>query len=99
MKINMTIDECIEFAREWSRGMTIHEGSQGWRVVCMLLADEVVRLRSGVKIPDGWKLVPVEPTDDMALAAIKVTLRNPSVNGVQQYKAMLSAAPEYEVTK
>lgn len=47
MKIKMTIDECLEFADEWSYGMTIHEGSQGWRVVCMLLADEVRKLRKG----------------------------------------------------
>jgi len=47
MKLKMTIDECLEFADEWSRGMTIHEGSQGWRVVCLLLADEVRKLRKG----------------------------------------------------
>jgi hypothetical protein len=46
MQIKMTIDECLEFADEWSRGITAHEGSQGWRVVCMLLAEEVRRLRS-----------------------------------------------------
>lgn len=40
-----------------------------------------------------WKLVPMEPTDAMALAAIKVGLRNPAINGVVQYKAMLAAAP------
>ncbi len=45
MKVKMSIDECIEFADEWSRGMTIHEGSQGWRVACMLLANEVRLLR------------------------------------------------------
>lgn len=44
MRIKMTIEECIAFADEWSRGMTVHEGSQGWRVVCMLLANEVRRL-------------------------------------------------------
>lgn len=47
MKLKMTIDECLEFADEWSRGMTIHEGSQGWRVVCMLLAEEVRFRRNG----------------------------------------------------
>ena len=45
MRVKMTIEECIAFADEWSRGMTIHEGSKGWRVVCMLLANEVRRLR------------------------------------------------------
>ena len=47
MKLKMTIDECLEFADEWIRGMTLHEGSQGWRVVCMLLAEEVRKLRKG----------------------------------------------------
>ncbi len=45
MKLNMTIDEALEFSDEWIRGVTLHEGSQGWRVVCMLLAEEVRRLR------------------------------------------------------
>ena len=41
MKIKMTIDECLEFSDEWSKGLTLHEDSTGWRVVCMLLAEEV----------------------------------------------------------
>ena len=44
MKLKMPIEEALEFADEWSRGMTLHEGSQGWRVVCLLLAEEVRRL-------------------------------------------------------
>lgn len=44
MKLKMTIEEAIEFADEWSKGMTLHEGSKGWRVVCLLLAEEVRRL-------------------------------------------------------
>lgn len=40
------------------------------------------------------KIVPIEPTDEMALAAIKVTL--PTVNGVSQWAAMIGAAPEYQ---
>lgn len=45
MQIKMTIDECLEFADEWARGCTFNEGSQGWRVVCTLLAEEVRRLQ------------------------------------------------------
>lgn len=45
MKLKMTIDEALEFADEWSAGQTFHEDSQGWRVVCMLLAKEVRGLR------------------------------------------------------
>ena len=45
MKLEMTIDEALAFADEWSRGLTLYPGAQGWRVVCMLLAEEVRRLR------------------------------------------------------
>lgn len=48
MKLKMTIDEALEFADECSRGRTIHEESQGWRVVCMMLAEEV-RMRRKVE--------------------------------------------------
>jgi len=47
LKVKMTTDEAIAFADEWADGMTFHEGSQGWRVVCKLLADEVRRYRRG----------------------------------------------------
>lgn len=47
MKFAMTLEEALEFADEWVRGITFHEGSQGWRVVCMLLAEEV-RRRNGI---------------------------------------------------
>ena len=51
--LKMTVDEAIEFADEWSRGMTIYESSQGWRVVCMLLADEVRKLRRSIHATSG----------------------------------------------
>lgn len=44
----MTIDECLAFADEWSRGVTLYPGAQGWRVVCMLLAEEVRAMREKV---------------------------------------------------
>lgn len=44
----MSIDECLDFAGEWSHGMTFHAGSQGWRVVCMLLAEEVRAMREKI---------------------------------------------------
>jgi hypothetical protein len=45
MQVKMTVDEALEYADEWMQGMTFHEGSQGWRVVCTILATEVRRLR------------------------------------------------------
>jgi hypothetical protein len=44
MEVKMTVDEALEFADEWAKGMTFHEDSQGWRVVCAILALEVSRL-------------------------------------------------------
>jgi hypothetical protein len=43
-----------------------------------------------MKIPEGWQLVPKEPTDEMVLAGF--TAIHPSSG----YKAMLAAAPKYE---
>jgi hypothetical protein len=45
LKLTLTIDEALAFADEWSRGLTVHAGAMGWRVVCMLLAEEVRKLR------------------------------------------------------
>jgi mannitol-1-phosphate/altronate dehydrogenase len=68
-----------------------------------------------LKAPDGWQLVPVEPTDEMLDAAcisqggyISTTFKewaDKHSNGIVErirnylsgdYKAMLSAAPEYK---
>jgi hypothetical protein len=69
VKLKMTIEEALEFADEWSRGMTLYEGSQGWRVVCMLLADEV-RRRFGI----GGELIAAQRERDELAAAILQTL-------------------------
>lgn len=45
-------------------------------------------------IPEGWKLVPIEPTEEMVEAAID------RADGVRNgYRAMLAAAPEYKELK
>jgi hypothetical protein len=45
MNVKMTVDEALEYADEWAQGTTFHEESQGWRVVCAILALEVRRMR------------------------------------------------------
>lgn len=50
MNVAMTTDQAIELADEWIRGVTFHHGSEGWRIACKLLADEVRRLRRGESI-------------------------------------------------
>lgn len=56
-------------------------------------ADALSRPAPAVQVPEGMALVPVEPTDAMAVAAIKASIRNPAINGVHIYRAMLAAAP------
>lgn len=46
MRLSTTVAEALDFADEWTRGTKLHEGSQGWRVVCFILAEEVRRLRT-----------------------------------------------------
>lgn len=45
-------------------------------------------------LPDGWKLVPVEPTDEMLNALYKLGTRLIRQCEVKLYKSMLAAAPE-----
>ena len=47
-------------------------------------------------VPDGWKLVPVEPTDEMYAAFWGVYDRDPEVSITKSWKAMLTAAPQPE---
>ncbi|ENY0879759.1 hypothetical protein ACFVFU_000831 [Enterobacter hormaechei] len=58
--------------------------------------------RNSPVIPDGWKLVPVEPTPEMQSAAagairFDTTPINKLWTGNAVYKAMLAAAPQQEV--
>lgn len=47
-----------------------------------------------ISVPEGWKLVPIEPTEAMALAALKYSLAHPGqINGVNTYRVMVEIAP------
>ena len=45
MNVKMTVDEALGIADECVQAVTLHEGSKGWRVVCMVLAAEVRQMR------------------------------------------------------
>ena len=47
------------------------------------------------KVPDGWRLVPFEPTKEMSIAGCQVPL-NKAARHNTVYRAMLAAAPEYK---
>lgn len=53
------------------------------------MAKELLALR---KAREGWKLVPVEPTEAMLMASYMYA----SVYSAESYRAMLAAAPEPE---
>lgn len=56
-------------------------------------------VRVPVAVPEGWKLVPIEPTTEMCLADWNVSMSDAhSTTGVSRcaWEAMLAAAPEYE---
>ena len=46
------------------------------------------------QVPAGWKLVPIEPTEDMRQAGAQFAECGISANAVFGYRAMLATAPE-----
>lgn len=51
--------------------------------------DASAQQEMGAGVPDGWKLVPLEPTEDMAKAYLNLSMKS----WRQSYSAMLAAAP------
>ena len=49
-----------------------------------------------MNIPNGWKLVPVEPTEEMLWVAARHYESNEYTGVRSTYKAMLAAAPQPE---
>lgn len=50
----MQVDEALEHADEWIKGVTLYEGAQGWRVACATLAAEVRKLRVSLREHAKW---------------------------------------------
>jgi hypothetical protein len=46
MKLKMTVEDALIFSDKYSKGLSVHADSQGWRVVCMVLSEEVRKLRA-----------------------------------------------------
>jgi len=71
----------------------------GWKKheeMYKLCIDVMDRLSAPVGVPDGFKLVPIEPTMDMlceGIASANPMTLAPSIYMFKIYKAMLSAAP------
>jgi hypothetical protein len=50
-------------------------------------------------VPEGWKLVPIEPTDEMLDAAQSRVDDMYRVDAMNSYEAMIKAAPAHGITK
>lgn len=44
-----TIDEARADAREWIKGVTVHDGTRGWRVCCALLEERITELETAAR--------------------------------------------------
>lgn len=70
------------------------------------MAEEAVRAKHVTQVPEGWQLVPVEPTQEMSLAGVAAQsekLKRYALSGslppidhgiTDAYRAMLAAAPK-----
>lgn len=67
----------------------VQAGWAGWKASCAVLCGK----QSTVIIPEGWQLVPVEPTIEMVQAAPHSAV---GFGTRAAYQAMLSAAPKHE---
>ncbi|MBH2622897.1 hypothetical protein I5K99_21090 [Serratia marcescens] len=82
----MTIEQSYENVQTWHY-------ANGWNACrAAMLAQPVSQsyTLNSPEIPDGWKLVPVGPTEEMLRAAY----RESGVYSAKAYRVMLAAAPE-----
>ena len=54
---------------------------------------EPISARSAPSVPDGWKLVPIEPTEEMTVAGVRAGAVYYAISK-DVWGAMLAAAPE-----
>lgn len=76
----MQVDEALEHADEWIKGVTLYEGAQGWRVACATLATEVRRLRAAIQqtLDENGHLA---DGDNCTLIVLKRALMGPNASG------------------
>ncbi|MDU4128677.1 hypothetical protein [Pantoea sp.] len=57
------------------------------------MAKELLALRQRREIPEGWRLVPAEPSKEMRLASRRYVAKTKLTSGPGFYRAMIAAAP------
>ena len=72
-----------------------HCEATAFQIVIKNLKGDIERLKAAQPaIPGGWKLVPVEPTEEMWLAGVRAGTEHMNAPPHIAYKAMLAAAPQ-----
>ena len=74
----------------WRETAPHHSNYAGWKMVLYAL----LGAQPAPRVPDGWKLVPIEPTPDMLAAAILSSHALKVHRAGRCYRAMIAAAPE-----
>lgn len=75
-----------KYGKDWWNPINYMRGE-----ICTLLDAPVVE-RQPVAVPDGWKIVPIEPTEYMMKVARGLTLQQEQTPSAE-YRAMVKAAP------
>ncbi|MES2942957.1 MAG: hypothetical protein V4772_08840 [Pseudomonadota bacterium] len=60
------------------------------------MGQRIAELEAAQAVPAGWKLVPIEPTEEMIKAGLFPKHRDGYDPEIDAYKAMLAAAPEFK---
>ena len=71
----------------------VQAGWAGWKASCAALSENHSPDSAKMVAPEGWQLVPVEPTIEMVKAATHSAV---GFGTRAAYKAMLAAAPKHE---
>lgn len=98
---NALSDSKAEFWDDWHSNMSEGDFENHWLIMDIdkslatldrIIADHIPDARKMV-VPDGYALVPIEPTEEMSVEGIiNWTHEGAFVNKI--YKAMISAAPQ-----
>jgi hypothetical protein len=81
-------EKALKFLEESSLDGCHHHMQRGSTEAAIKTVREYAARQSGV--PDGWVMVPIEPTEDMVLAAVDCRFKDQNSRAI--YKAMISAA-------
>lgn len=88
--LKMTVAEALERADDWTAGLTLHAGSEGWRVVCLVLAEEVRRLLAELEPAEAEFEVVEDDADAETQCAYITGPREQALREAMHYAAVYS---------